>query len=113
MDLVFQGMIEQPADPSYKNKEVLDFELILGNNFYTNLKSLHIGFPIYFEKLSNATANVNADIDPINNFFAHWVKEINTLKYGPNKSLIPTSTPQKFYQCSDSILKLLPKTLQK
>ena len=49
-DLVFQGMIEkiiaieEPSDPSYKHKEVLDFELILDNN----LKSLHICFPIHF-----------------------------------------------------------------
>ena len=54
LDLVLQGMIEkimttdQSANPSYKDKEVLDFELILDNNFYTNLKSLHICFPIYF-----------------------------------------------------------------
>ena len=38
-DLVFHGMIEkimtieQPVDPSYKDKEVLGFELILDNNF--------------------------------------------------------------------------------
>ena len=54
LDLVFQGMIEkimtneQPAGPSYKDKEVLDFELKLDNNFYTNLKSLHICFPVHF-----------------------------------------------------------------
>ena len=38
LDLVFQGMIEkimtieQPADTTYSNKEILDFELILDNN---------------------------------------------------------------------------------
>ena len=50
--MVFQGMIEkimaieQREDPSYKDEEVLNFELILDNNFYTKLKSLHICFPI-------------------------------------------------------------------
>ena len=38
--------IEQREDPSYKDEEVLNFELILDNNFYTKLKSLHICFPI-------------------------------------------------------------------
>ena len=39
LDLNFQGMIEkimtieQPANPFYKDKEVLDFELMLDNNF--------------------------------------------------------------------------------
>ena len=79
LDMVFQGMIEkimtieQPANPSYKDKEVLDFELILDYHIYTNIKSLHICFPIHFKNLSNAAANLDADIYPVNNFFAHWV----------------------------------------
>ena len=95
LDRVFQGMIEktmtikQPVDPSNKGKEVLDFELILDNSFYTNLKGLHICFLIHFKKQSNAAANLNADIYPVNNFFAYWIKEIDILKYDTNKSLIP------------------------
>ena len=79
LDLNFQGMIEkimtieQPANPFYKDKEVLDFELMLDNNFCTNLKSLHICFPIHFKNLSNAAANLDSDIYPVNNFFAHSV----------------------------------------
>ena len=79
LDLNFQGMIEkimtieQPANPFYKDKEVLDFELMLDNNFCTNLKSLHICFPIHFKNLSNAAANLDSDIYPVNNFFAHLV----------------------------------------
>ena len=65
--------IEQPANPFYKDKEVLDFELMLDNNFCTNLKSLHICFPIHFKNLSNAAANLDSDIYPVNNFFAHSV----------------------------------------
>ena len=40
-----------------------------------------------------------------NNFFAHWVKEINVTKYGTNKQLVPTLTPQEIYQYSDSMLR--------
>ena len=56
LDLVFQGMIEkimtieQPADTTYSDKEILDFELILDNNYYTNLKCLHLCFPTRFKK---------------------------------------------------------------
>ena len=46
---------------------------------------------------------------PVNNFFAHWVKEIDITKYGTNKQLIPTSTPQEIYQYSDAMLKHLPE----
>ena len=101
--------IEQPAGSSYKDKEVLDFELTVDNNLYTNLKGLHICFPIHFKKLSNTAADLDADIYPVNNFFAQWVNEIDILKYGTNKSLIPTSNPQEIYQYSDSMLVHLPK----
>ena len=45
--------IEQPADTTNSDKEILDFEQILDNNCYTNLESLHLCFPIRFKKLSN------------------------------------------------------------
>ena len=68
LDLVFQGMIEkimtidQPADSTYSDKKVLDFEMILDSNYYTNLKSFHLCFPVRFKKLSNIAYNVDADI---------------------------------------------------
>ena len=45
----------------------------------------------------------------VNIFFAHWIKEISITKYGTNKELTPTSTPQEIYQYSDSMLKYLPE----
>ena len=74
VDLVFQGMIEkimtieQPADATYTDKEVLDFGLILDNTHYTNLKSPHLGFLRRFRKLSNVTHNLDADIFPVKSF---------------------------------------------
>lgn len=41
------------------------------------------------------------------------VKEIDILKYGTSKSLIPTTTPQEIYRYSDSMLKHLPKNALK
>ena len=44
LDLIFQGMIEKfktiesPADTSYKDKEVSEFDLTLDNDYCTNLK---------------------------------------------------------------------------
>ena len=62
---------EPPADATYSDKEILDFEWILDNNYNTNLKSLHICFPIRFRKLTNAGQNLDADIYPVNNLFVH------------------------------------------
>ena len=44
----------------------------------------------------------------VNIFFAHWIKEISVTKYGTNKELTPTTTPQEIYQYSDAMLKHLP-----
>ena len=99
---MFQGVIEkimtieQPVKTTYSNKEILGFGLILDNKYYTNLNSLHLCFPIRFRKLSNAAHNLDADIYPVNNFFAHWIREIDITKYGINKSLIPTTTPKEY-----------------
>ena len=77
LNLVFQGVIdkrkaiEQLADTTNKDKEKLDFELILDKNNYTDLKSLQIRFPVKFKKFSNLAQDVDANFYPVNNFFAH------------------------------------------
>ena len=102
--------IEQPADTTYSDKEVLlDFELILDNNCYTNLKSPYLCFPVRFRKLSNTAQNLDLSLFPVNNFLAQWIKEIDISKYGTNKFLIPTTTPQESYRYSKAILKHLPE----
>ena len=118
LDLVFQGMIdkiktiEQPVHLSYKDKETLDFQLLLDKNQYTNLNSLHLYFPIRFIKLTNPTANLEATLITVNNFFAHWLKAIN-IKFRTNKQLIPTTTPLEVYQYSYTMLKNIPEKAAK
>lgn len=68
LDLVFQGKfekvkaIEQPADTTFKDKETLDFVLILDKNYYANLKSLHICFLVKFKKLSNVALDLDVNL---------------------------------------------------
>ena len=50
---------------------------------------------------------------PVNNFFAHWIKEIDITKYRTNKLLIPTTTSKEIYRYSDKMLKHLPKNALK
>ena len=59
--------------------------------------------------MENAAQNLDADIYPVNNLFAHWIREIDITKYGTNKSLTPTTTPKEEYRYSNSMLKHLPK----
>ena len=53
----------------------------------------------------------------VNNFCAHWVKEVSITKYGSDEELPLTFSPCKVYQYSDKMLKHLPednlKSIQK
>ena len=93
LQLIFQGMldrvdtIEQPARISYKDLETFDFQLLLDQNLYTNLNSLYLCFPIKFKKETNVALNLENDVLNVNNFFAHWIKEINITKFGAQQIL--------------------------
>ena len=58
-DLAIQGMLddidtrENVAHPSYKDKEQLDFQILLTENYYVNQSNKHIYFPIKIKKKSN------------------------------------------------------------
>ena len=62
---------------------------MLTENYYVNSNSIHICFPIKIEKKSNKDADIDSDIITVNNFFAHWVKEVSVTKYGSDKELPP------------------------
>ena len=61
------------------------------------------------KKRSDINADIDATLITVNNFFAHWIKEISITKYGTNKELTPTTTPQEIYQYSNAMLKHLPQ----
>ena len=56
LDLAIQGMLddidtrEKVAHPSYKDKEQLDFQILLTENYYVNPSNIHICFPIKIKK---------------------------------------------------------------
>ena len=111
MDLAIQGMLddidtrEKVVHPSYKDKEQLDFQILLTEN-YVNPSNIHICFPIKIKKQSNNSSDIDSDLITVNNFFVHWVKEISITKYGSDKELPPTFTPWEVYQYSDQMLKI-------
>ena len=52
LDLAIQGMLddidtgEKVTHPSYKDKEQLDLQILLTENYYVNPSNIHICFPI-------------------------------------------------------------------
>ena len=49
------------------------------------------------------------NIDAANNFFAHWINEIEIKRYGDNLQILRTGNSTDMYQCSDAMLKHMPK----
>ena len=123
LDLVIQEMLddidtrEKPAHLSYKDKEQLDFQILLKENCYVKPNNIHICFPIKMKEKWNNSTDIDADLITVNNFFAHWIKEISITRYESDKELPPTFSPWEVYQYSGQMLKHLPadalKTLQK
>ena len=118
--LKFQGMLEDTNTrekvvlSSYTDIEEFDFQIILTDNYYVNPNSIHICFPMKIKKQSNEAMDIDDDLITVYSFFTHLVKEISVTKYDSDKELIPTFSPYEIYQCSDAMLKHLPKdTLKK
>ena len=68
ISLKFQGMLkdldtrEKVAHSSYKEMEELDFEILLTENYYVNLNSIHLCFPMKIKKSSNESSAIDGDI---------------------------------------------------
>ena len=115
LDLAMQGTLddidtrEKVANPSYKDMEQLDFQILLTGNYYVNPSNIHICFLIKILKKSNESSDIDADLITVNTSFAHWVKEISITRYDSDKELPPSFSPWEVYQYSDQMLKHLPK----
>ena len=73
---------EKSAHPSYKDMEQLNLQILLTENYYVNPNGIHICFPIKIKRKTNNALDIDADLITVNNFFAHWVKEISITRYG-------------------------------
>ena len=77
LELAFQGMLEsidtreKSVHSSYVDKEKLDFQILLTENYYVNPDGIHICFPIKIKEKTNVAADINNNLITVNNFFAH------------------------------------------
>ena len=74
-----------------------------------NFHNLHIVFPMKIKKKSNVANALDNTLITVNNFFAHWIKEIDIKKLGDDQPILPTINTVEIYKYSDQILKHLPK----
>ena len=69
------------ADNTYKGHGVAEFNVKLTNNQYMNFHNVHLVFPMKIKKSTNNATNLDVTVMTINNFFAHWIKEIDIKGY--------------------------------
>ena len=52
---------------------------------------------------------MDADLITVNNFFGHWITDIDIRRYPDDTRILPTNNNVDVYQFSNSKLKYLPK----
>ena len=96
------------AASTYTDMLQLEFNLEVVANHYKNFSNMVVCFPIAFIKKSNKAQPINANIIPVNNFFAHWIKDITVKRCGDDIAVLSINTTLETYRYSESMLKHLP-----
>ena len=65
-----------------------------------------IVLPIYFKKSTDKAADV--DVVMVNNFFVHWLKEIDIRRYPDDVRILPTNNTVKVYNYAAQQIRHLP-----
>ena len=111
---VYQGQLKGTnkkksfADDNYKGLKIAEFNIQLSNNQYMNFHNLHLVFPLKIKKSSDNDDNLDATLITVNNFFAHWIKEIDIRKLGDDTPILPMTNTVEIYKYSDALLKHMP-----
>ena len=112
---LFQGQIDGTqekkafADDTYKDLKTAEFTIQLSSNHYMNFHNVHIVFPLKIKKKTNVANDILATEITVNNFFAHWIKEIDIKRLGDDVPVLPTTNTIEIYKYSDAMLKHVPK----
>ena len=97
------------ADDTYKDLKTAEFTIQLSPNHYMNFNNVHIVFPLKIKKKTNVANDILATEITVNNFFAHWIKEIDIKRLGDDVPVLPTTNTIQIYKYSDAMLKHVPK----
>ena len=96
------------ADDTYKDLKTAEFSMQLSANQYKFSQRL-FGISIKNLKKTNVANKILATEITVNNFFAHWIKEIDINCLGDDIPISPTTNTINIYKYSDVMLKHLPK----
>ena len=70
---------------------------------------MHLCIPLQIKKSTNTDADIDDDFMTVNNFFTHFIKEIDIRRYGDDIRILPTNSTVDIYRYSDAMLKHMPE----
>ena len=79
-----------PANSTYKNCQTLEFNRKLPVNQYMNWNNVLICLPIQIKSKTTPANGIDPAMITVNNFFAHWIKEIDIKQYEDDLQILPT-----------------------
>ena len=97
------------ADDTYKDLKMAEFTIQLSANQYMNFYNAHLVFPLKIKKKTNVANDILATEVTANNFFAHWIKEIDIKCLGDDIPILLTTNTVNIYKYSDVMSKHLPQ----
>ena len=97
------------ADDMYRDLKIDEFNIQLAANQYMKFHNVHLVVPLKIKKRTNNTNIILATEITVNNFFAHWIKEIDIKRYGDELPVLPLTNTVEIYKYSNAMLKHVPK----
>ena len=96
------------ALPNWSEMKTFFFNLILAANITTNFNKMYRCIPIQIKK-KNVTNDIDATLITVNNFFAHFTKEIVISRYRDDQHILPKNNVVNIYRYSNAMLKHIPE----
>ena len=112
--IMYQGQVnwiqtkKAYASSTYTDKQILEFIIELTKSHYMNFSNMVLCLPITIRKNSNEAQPIDGNMITVNNFFAHWIKDISIKRYGDDIAILPINTNLDIYPYSEAMLKHLP-----
>ena len=97
------------ASETYTDKKQFEFTIEMTANTYSNYSSMLVCIPIKFTKKSSKTAQLDANMTTVNNFFGHWFTNIDVRRYPDDMNILPTNNSVSIANYSNAQMKYLPE----
>ena len=96
------------ASDTYTDKKQLEFIIQMTANTYSNYSTMLLCLPLKFSKKTTKTADLDATMTVVNNFFGHWFTNIDIRRYPDDMNILPTNNSVSIANYSNAQMKYLP-----